>query len=65
MGPTVGLDGCRKSRPTGTRSLDRPARREIHFNRWEDNIKMYLKKEGEKTWNGFILLVVGISSGLL
>jgi len=45
VGPTVGLDECRKSRPpTGTRFSDRPACREVHFNIWEDNIKMYLKK---------------------
>ena len=28
MGPRAGLDGCGKSRPTGIRSPDRPARSE-------------------------------------
>jgi hypothetical protein len=29
VGPWAGLDGCEKSRPTGIRSPDRPARRDL------------------------------------
>jgi hypothetical protein len=33
--------------------------------RWEDNIRMYLRKIDGKLWNGFIWLRIGTSGGLL
>jgi hypothetical protein len=44
---------CRK-KPTGR------SRR-----RWEDNIRMYLRKYGGRGWTGCILLTLGTSGGFL
>jgi hypothetical protein len=46
-------------RPEGRRPLGRRRRR------WDDNIKMYLQKEGRVAWTGLIWLRIGIGGGLL
>jgi hypothetical protein len=46
-------------RPEGKRQLERPRRR------WEDGIKMDLRKFGWGVWIGFIWLGIGIAGGLL
>jgi hypothetical protein len=55
-----GGEGCiLVRRPKGKRPLGRPRRR------WEDNIKMDLRKIGFGMWIGFIGLRIGTSGGLL
>jgi hypothetical protein len=46
-------------KPDGKRILGR------HSSRWEDNITIYVKKQGAKLWTGFIWLRIGTSGGLL
>ena len=47
----------------GKREVMRPLGRPSH--RWEDNIKMDLKKKMMRSWTGLILLRVGASGELL
>jgi hypothetical protein len=46
-------------KPEGKRPIGRPRRR------WEDNIRMVLRKYGGKLWTGYIWLRIGTSGGLL
>ena len=68
MGPRTGLDGCGRSRPTGIRSPDRPARSEslLEFLGVNENVVLtpILKKYDRRMLSGFIQLRIGTSDEL-
>jgi hypothetical protein len=59
MGDVRGAYNILVGRPEGRRPLGRPRRR------WEDNIKMDLRKMGLGMWIGFFGLRTGTGGGLL
>jgi hypothetical protein len=59
MGEGRGVCGVLVGRPEGKRPLRRPRRR------WEDNIKMDLRRQGSMGRTGFAWLWIGSGGGLL
>ena len=59
MGERRDVYGILVGKHEGKKPFERPRRR------WEDNIKMDLKRVGRRTWAGLIWLRIGTGGGLL